>query len=536
MSKIEAQNVARRKRQIAQREIDRRKERIAKRLAESSAADRGQPMTQSDNIHYEISSKVGGTGFGGMAAVHAFVKRIGLDTQINRQLIIFKKRCPYYESDHVLNVAYNAMCGARSLQEIELRRNDEYYLYSLGAERIPDPTTTGDFCRRMDPFSIDVLQNAIDQTRLDVWNAQGKDFKKLATIDMDGTIVETDGECKGGMDISYKNIWGYHPLLFTLAETGEVLRLTNRGGNAQSGHNAFKDADKTIALCKEAGFKRILLRGDTAFTQTDHLDRWDEDNVEFVFGIAKHANLLAKIDEIAENQWKPVPRDPSYDPSTPDRARPDKVKRQIIEKRGYRNRRLKEEVYVEIPYKPYKCDKTYRLIIVRKKQDVTEQGRLFEDDVYFFYISNLAPEQSTGLDVIFESNKRCNQENVIAQLNAARALHAPVDELASNWAYMVMASLSWTLKAWIALSISEEPVVHTRKATKHATQKATKEAVKKIRDEKKRLLRMEHRTFVEQFIRIPALVVRTGRKLIVRLTSINPCSSIFNQFLTVALQ
>ena len=317
MSRIEAQKAALRKRQNAKREIEKRRERIAKRLAESSAADRGEPMTQSDNIHYEVSSKVGGTGFGGMAAVHAFVKRIRLDQAINERLTVFKKRCPYYESDHVLNVAYNAMCGAVSLQEIEIRRNDEYYVDSLGAERIPDPTTTGDFCRRMNSASIDVLQDAIDHVRLKIWNEQGKDFKKLATIDMDATIVETDGECKGGMDISYKNIWGYHPLLFTLAETGEVLRLTNRGGNAQSGHNAFKDADKIIAHCKNADFKRIMLRGDTAFTQTDHLDRWDDDNVEFVFGIAKHANLLAKIDEIAGDQWKPVPRDPSYDPSTP---------------------------------------------------------------------------------------------------------------------------------------------------------------------------------------------------------------------------
>jgi hypothetical protein len=536
VSRIEAQKLARRKRQIAKREIERRKRRIAKRLAESSAADRGQPMTQSDNIHYEVSNKVGGTGFGGMAGVHAFVKRIGLDWRINERLRIFKKRCPYYESDHVLNVAYNTLCGAKSLQEIELRRNDEYYLDSLGAERIPDPTTTGDFCRRMGSHHIDVLQDAIDDVRLDVWNAQGKEFKKLATIDMDATIVETDGECKEGMDISYKNIWGYHPLLFTFAETGEVLRLTNRSGNAQSGHNAFKDADKVIALCKKANFERILLRGDTAFTQTDHLDRWDDEGIEFVFGIARHANLMAKIDEIAEDQWKPVPRDPSYDPTTPNRARPDKVKRQIIETRGYKNRRLKEEVYVEVPYKPYKCSKTYRLIIIRKKQDVTEQGVLFEDDVYFFYITNTAPVRYSGLQVIYESNKRCNQENVIAQLYSARALHAPVDGLVSNWAYMVMAALSWTLKAWIALSIPDEPLENTRKATKRATQKARKDATTKIKEEKKRLLRMEHRTFVEQFIRIPAMVVRTGRKLIVRLVSINPCSHIFNQFLTVALQ
>ena len=536
MSRIEAQKVALRKRQIAQREIERRKQRIAQRLAESSAADRGQPMTGSGNIHYEFSSKFGGTSFGGMAAVHAFVKRIGLDTAINQRVTIFKKRCPYYESDHVLNVAYNTMCGANSLQEIEVRRNDEHYLNSVGAERIPDPTTTGDFCRRMNSVSINVLQDAFDHVRLNVWNEQDTSFKKLATIDMDSTIVETDGECKGGMDLSYKNIWGYHPLVFTLAETGEVLRLTNRSGNAQSGHDAFKDADKVIGLCQKAGFKRILLRGDTAFTQTDHLDRWDEDKVEFVFGIAAHPNLMEKALEIAADQWKVVPREPSYDPSTPNRARPTKVKRHIIAERGYKNHRLKEEMYAEVPYKPYKCKKTFRLVIVRKKRDVTEQGRLFEDDKYFFYISNVAEADYTGLDVIYESNARCNQENVIAQLNSARALHAPVDELASNWAYMVMASLSWTLKAWIALSIPTEPIANTRKATKHATKRARIQAINKIKEAKKRLLRMEHRTFVEQFIRLPALIVRTGRKLIVRLTSINPCSDIFNQFLTVALQ
>ena len=187
-------------------------------------------------------------------------------------------------------------------------------------------------------------------------------------------------------------------------------------------------------------------------------------------------------------------------------------------------------------YKPYKCKKSYRLVVVRKKRDVTEQGRLFEDDKYFFYISNLAETDHTSLDIIFQSNARCNQENIIAQLNSARALHAPVDELTSNWAYMVMASLSWTLKAWIALSIPEEPISKPRKASKHATTRAGNQAVSKIKEGKKRLLTMEHRTFVEQFIRLPAIIIRSGRRIIVRLMSVNPCSHIFNQFLTVALE
>jgi hypothetical protein len=337
---------------------------------------------------------------------------------------------------------------------------------------------------------------------------------------MDSTIVETTGRCKGGMDLSYKNIWGYHPLVFSLAETGEILRITNRSGNAHSSHNAFLDVDKVIGLCRKTGFKRTMLRGDTAFTQTDHLDRWDEEGVEFVFGLAVHKNLAEIADNIQEDQWKAVPREPRYDDSLASRARPTRVKDQIIEQRGYKNRKMKNEHYVEVAYKPYKCQKTYRLVIVRKILKITEQGRLFEDYKYFFYINNLACQAYSSTDVIYESNQRCNQENVIAQLGAARALHAPVDELVSNWAYMVMASLSWTLKAWIALSIPE----------------GTEGEKKKVNQERKRVLAMEHRAFVEQFIRLPALIVRTGRQLIVRLLGVNQSSETFNRFLQVALE
>lgn len=520
MKRIEPKKVASRKRQIARLEIKRRQRRVAQRLAQSSSSDRGRPMTNSGNVHYEYSARCQGTGLGGMAAVHRFVKRIGLDVAINERLQVFKRRCPYYESDHVLNLAYNSMCGSSTLQDIESRRNDEHYLDSLGAERIPDPTTAGDFCRRMSSPDIDALQEAIDAVRVKIWASQCKQFKQLATIDMDATIVETTGRCKGGMDLSYKNIWGYHPLVFSLAETGEILRITNRSGNAQSGHNAFKDVDQVIGLCQKSGFQRIMLRGDTAFTQTDHLDRWDKEGVEFVFGIAAHKNLVEIADDIQESNWKPVPRKPRYDDSLASRARPTRVKDQIIDQRGYKNRKMKSEHYVEVEYKPYKCKQTYRLIIVRKILNVTEQGRLFEDYRYFFYLSNLPCQSYLSTDVIYESNKRCNQENVLAQLGAARALHAPVDELVSNWAYMVMASLSWTLKAWIALSIPE----------------STDYEKKNVKDDRKRLLAMEHRTFVEQFIRLPALIVRTGRRLIVRLLGVNQSSESFNRFLQVALE
>ena len=201
MKRIGPKTIVARKRQIAQQEIERRQQRIGQRLAQSGSFDRGRPMTGSGPVRYEHSPRCGGTGFGGMAAVHRFVKDIGLPAEIDRCLHVFKKHCPYHESDHVLNLAYNAMCGGLRLQDIETRRNDEHYLDSVGAERIPDPTTAGDFCRRMSSCDIEALQGAIDAVRVKLWGSQSEQFKQLATIDMDSTIVETSGECKGGMDL-----------------------------------------------------------------------------------------------------------------------------------------------------------------------------------------------------------------------------------------------------------------------------------------------------------------------------------------------
>jgi hypothetical protein len=114
------------------------------------------------------------------------------------------------------------------LQDIEGRRQDEVYLDALGAQRIPDPTTAGDFCRRFDEATIEALQTAINETRVRVWRAQPAAFFEDAFLDADGTLAETTGQCKEGMDITYDGVWGYHPLVVSLANTGEPLYLVNR--------------------------------------------------------------------------------------------------------------------------------------------------------------------------------------------------------------------------------------------------------------------------------------------------------------------
>jgi hypothetical protein len=375
----------------------------------------------------------------------------------------------------------------------------------VGTESIPDPTTAGDFCRRFDADSLDDLRRAIDEARLHVWRRQGADFFTEAVIDLDSTLVITTGECKAGMDISYKGAWGYHPLLVSLANTGEVLDLINRSGNRPSEEGAAAAADRALALARRAGFRRVRLRGDTAFSQTQHLDRWDADGVLFQFGYDATPNLKELAENLPESAWKKLSRPPPYRRHGPRRARPDKVKRQIIRRREYLHKELHSEQVAEFDYRPTACAKSYRMIVVRKNitQEQGEQ-RLFDEVRYFFYISN--DREATPAQIVFGCNDRCDQENLIAQLaGGVRALTAPVDNLISNGAYRLMTSLAWTLKAWSALLLPVEP----RKREEHEQERRT-------------WLRMEFKTFINAVMQVPCQIVRQARRTIYRVLNWNP--------------
>jgi len=490
-----------------------RQRRLARRLDKFNfPADLSRPMLRAPNLHFELAERAVGTVHGGIGLIHRLVQELKLPEAIDRRLHLFKFHLPYHESDHVLNLAYNALCGGTCLEDLELRRQDEAYLNLLGAERIPDPTTAGDFCRRFKREHLVHLQAAIDEARRQIWARQPSEFFAEAVIEGDGTLVETGAECKQGIDISHKGEWGYHPLVMTLANTGEVLRLVNRPGNRPSHEGAAEQFDQCIALCREAGFRKILLRGDTDFSQTRHLDRWHKlGNVTFIFGYDCTAGLHNQADDLPHSAWKLLKRAARYQVKTQPRARPERVKQQIVEARGFKDIRLNDEWVAEMPYQPTACKHTYRLIIVRKNLTVNDpkQQRIFNDYRYFFYLTN--DRLSTPEQIVFSANDRCNQENHLSQLYAVRALHAPVDNLLSNEAYMVMTALAWSLKAWLALRLAETPG----------------RGAEERRAQKQKLLKLEFRTFVNSWMRIPCQVVKTGGKLVCRLLAWNAWQETF---------
>ncbi len=498
---------------IIRRRMQSRKRRIMQRLDKKRFPDdTSQPMMRGSSPRFELAGRTVATGYGGLGLIQQLVQELKLPQAINARLHLLQSHRPYHESDHVLSLAYNALCDGRCLEDLEVRRQDEAYLNLLGAQRIPDPTTAGDFCRRFQPEDLDALEAAFDDARRRVWARQPDEFFAEARIEADGTMVETGAECKQGIDINYKGVWGYHPLVLTLANTGEVLRLKNRSGNRPSHEGAAELFDQSITLCREAGFRRIVLRGDTDFSQTQHLDRWHEQgDVTFVFGYNCSPSLHLLADDLPLSAWKTLERRPKDPVRTQPRTKPEPVKQPLVEARGFKDIQLVDEWVAEMPYRPTTCGHTYRMVIVRKNLVVSEprQGRLFEDYRYFFFISN--DTQPTPAEIVFSANDRCQQENVLAQLKAARALHAPVDNLTSNGAYMLMTALAWNLKAWLALRL---PVTAGRWQDRHQAQKQT-------------LLACEFRTFVNRLMRIPCQVLSTGRQLVLRLLAWNEWQPVF---------
>ena len=241
--------------------------------------------------------------------------------------------------------------------------------------------------------------------------------------------------------------------------------------------------------------KHITLRGDTDFYLTKHLDRWAEE-VDFIFGADASSALIRRAEELPETRYKWLKRKSKYTVKTESRRRPRNVKEQIVQQREFENLRLESEHVAEFRYRPTNCKREYRVVAVRKNISHEKGERvLFPEIRYLFYITTR--EDLSASQVVELANGRCDQENVIEQLkNGVNALRMPVDNLLSNWAYMVVAALAWNLKAWFAMMV-------------------------RFKDRHMELLRMEFRRFLNAMVLLPVQIVRQARKIIYRLLGYN---------------
>lgn len=457
-----------------------------------------KPMFTSGKVHYEIGANTAAMSFGGIGAIHRLLTKLGLPQAIDTHLRLLKVHLPYHESDHVLNMAYNVLCGGTRLEDIERLRHDVAYMNALGADLIPDPTTAGDFCRRFDEGDVITLMECINMIRPKLWERRGRELLGPITyLDVDGTLAPTSGEKKKGMNISYKGIWGYAPLIISLANTKEVLYLVNRPGNAPSHIQAPEWIDRAIEHVAPHA-ERICLRGDTDFSLTAHFDRWAE-RVDFIFGMDARSGLIARAEALPEACWQPLERKPKYQTLTDQKRRryQHNEKQRIVREREFLNLELNYEDVAEFSYRPVKCERDYRVVVVRKNiSKMKGDLRLLDEIRYFFYITTRTDLSAAA--VVKCANERCDQENVIEQLkNGVNALRVPLYDLVSNWAHMVMAALAWNIKSWFAMMMHRQA-------------------------DRLLYVRMEFRRFLNSIILIPCRVVRRARSITIRLQGYQP--------------
>lgn len=473
-----------------------RQEEIANRLDPSWHPQNQVPLFSSGALRYEISQRVRAIDCGGLGLIQQFAGSVELAKSIDRHVTVLKRHLPYFESDHIMNLTYNLLSGGQCLQDLEARRNDVGYLDAVGARRIPDPTTAGDFLRRFKTSDVEDLLAAVAQVRTRVWRRRPAKDRKLAVIDVDGTLVGTTGECKEGADLAYEGTYGYGPLVVSLATTQEVLYVDNRSASRPSQEGAVQRMDQAAASVLAAGFKKVRFRGDTAFTSTAYLDRWAREGHEFVFGMMGHEKVKKLANGLSEKSWRPVERRAKGPRGN--RRRPTNHRQQMVEEKGYENLQLEAEHVAELAYRPHKAKQDYRLVILRKTIQVNKgQIQLLPRTEYFFYLTNIPVETMAAQDVVFESNARCHQENLIEQLkNQVHAMRMPAAEFIANWAYMVIGCLAWNLKIWLGLLWPD-------------------------RGQGAEIVRMEFRSFLRNLLCLPAQIVHTGRQWVFRLLAHN---------------
>jgi hypothetical protein len=469
-----------------------RQQELQGRLAHRDFTSPSQPLLGDQPISYELADRTRVIALGGIGAIHTLAMKLRLPDYLNAQVTVLQRHLPYWESDHLLALCYNVLTGGKPLEDLNRLRREEGYLEALGVLRLPAPSTAGDFLRRFDEGDLEKLQEGINQARRQVWGRMPPHWRRQATLEVDGTLVGTEGQCKEGMDYcSYKHQWGYGPLLLSLAETREVLYVVNRPASQPSQQGAAVWIDRALAHLQPV-FETVWVRGDSAFSLTQHFDTWEAQGVQFIFAYDAYDNLITQAQTLAASAWQRLVRPPAYECHTPPRQKPEKVKAEVVRQRGFERLETINEAVATFDYQPTHCRQRYRMLVLRKQLALYRgEQRLREEYRYFFYITNelMVPPR----ELLLFYDERGGQEHLIGQLKSSLPLfHAPTNTLLANGAYMVIAALAWNLKAWYGLLL-QEPALQQQ------------------------LGRMDFKQFLQRFVHIPCQILTSGRRLIYRI-------------------
>lgn len=420
------------------------------RLSSEGVPRRDGPVLRHPKLRFSTEPS-DATPYGGLALAASLVKRLGLASDLNRELSLLSSHRPYHESDHVLTHAYNLFAGGTCIEDIADLQMSEPVRRMLGASRVPDPTTAGDFLRRFDAESLRNFDRVIDGAQEKVWRRRyGKKKAERAIVDLDSCVRPVYGDQKEGTDFTYKGSFGYHPLVVSLAGTLECLRLVNRSGNEASAAGS-EDHLRDLFPMLGRRFKQVIVRGDSAFAKQAIFDACEEAGHSFAIVSPQQQNFASLFEALPGEAWKPYrQRKGNEVPAHKRRKRGRNRRRERALARNKRDLQLTKQWIAEVTYRPERSAHPYRLIARYQEIEEHEQGHLFMLTRFRFILTNL-PSSVTAEEAMDLTYQRCDQENLIEQLQSGVAgMRMPTGGMLSNGAFLTCARLAHNLKSWLA--------------------------------------------------------------------------------------
>jgi hypothetical protein len=431
------------------------------------------PVMRMPKLHLESEPRSMVTRFGGLALVEQFCRRFGVARLIDEHVEVLKIHMPYHESDHVLAQALSLYVGGSCLEDMMHLQHDEAAKRMLGACRLPDPTTAGDFLRRFDrqlhPDALPGLVSAGDELQGRVWRSLSRRERRrrkreLCVLDVDSHVKELCGVQKEGADFSYNGRWSLHPLVVTMAATGECLAVHNRPGNASSNTDVDQVVDHVLHNVSEH-FDGMLVRGDSGFDSQPLREVIEHHDGYFAFVGRAHEGRPAAAAALPEEAFAPFTTrakrlrqrrqsQPDYKP----RRKKYNRRRRRARERNFKEKLQTKQWIAETTHQPPGQPNVYRLIVRRKLIEHRKgQTHLFDEYEYAWVVTNL-PESFSAEDVVDLTYERCDQENLIEQFGSGLAgWRMPVAEFDGNCAWLEIARLAWNMAKWIAqLALPDE--------------------------------------------------------------------------------
>ena len=461
----------------------------------------GGRVTRLPRTHVEVDERSEVTPYGGLAVATAFLRRFKVAECIDRNVKVFLVHLPYHESDHVLAQTLNLYVGGTCIEDVANLQHSEAVRRILGAPRIPDPTTAGDFLRRLHEkeHQLPGLRRAVDEVQVAVWRrsrrGRGKREDPWSIVDVDGHVKPLYGVQKEGADF-YKSTWCYQPLIVSLAGTGECLAIRNRPGNVRSSDGTAAVLDEVLPVVRERDGK-MLVRGDSDFDRSDVRAACDRAGAYFAFVGREFPDRPKLVEAIAESAWKPFRTRAHRErverrkhPSYASRRKKPNRRRRRARARGFTEKQLVKQWVTEVALTD-PDGKPYRLVIRRQLIEHREGQRMLFDEYRYRYIVTSLPASVSTQDAVDLTYERCDQENVIEQLGSGLAAwRMPVAEFDGNSAWLEIARLAWNLGKWIALLALPTEVV-----------------------------RWEWKRFRQAFVHVAAQVIRRSRQIVLRFSA-----------------